>query len=296
MCRTLNLTVHKSFFCRTGVFTALLFLITATILSAAEKTSVILTVHDSLTSPNQPATIEATLIQKGLLTETGLGGEPIELLIASNVVATAMTGGDGRAVLSYTPKAKGSLPFTVRVGTTSKVVVVEGAANLAVWERRTPIIAVEMASLMEAPTAQGPTVTLPGKDVEGKHPMPDAANELGKLTQFYYSVIYVMTEDKVAGTNDQVSAQARQWLKDQKFPVGHILVLPSGPEALGAKLDELHAAGWKTLKIGVGRTKAFAEAFLQRRLDAVMVPEPAKGEAPRKAKVAKEWKDVRKKM
>jgi hypothetical protein len=165
-----------------------------------------------------------------------------------------------------------------------------------VWERRTPIIAVEMASLMEAPTAQGPTVTLPGKDVEGKHPMPDAANELGKLTQFYYSVIYVMTEDKVAGTNDQVSAQARQWLKDQKFPVGHILVLPSGPEALGAKLDELHAAGWKTLKIGVGRTKAFAEAFLQRRLDAVMVPEPAKGEAPRKAKVAKEWKDVRKKM
>jgi hypothetical protein len=46
----------------------------------------------------------------------------------------------------------------------------------------------------------------------------------------------------------------------------------------------------------VGRTKAFAEAFLQRRLDAVMVPEPAKGEVPRKAKVAKEWKDVRKKM
>jgi len=28
----------------------------------------------------------------------------------------------------------------------------------------------------------------------------------------------------------------------------------------------------------------------------VMVPEPAKGEIPRKAKVAKEWKDVRKKM
>ena len=127
---------------------------------------------------------------------------------------------------------------------------------------------------------------------------PDARcrAELGKLTQFYYNVLYVVTQDKAVGTNDQVDAQARQWLKDQKFPVGHILVLPSDPEAFGAKLDELHAAGWKTLKIGVGRTKAFAEAFLQRRLDAVMVPEPAKGEAPRKAKVAKEWKDVRKKM
>ena len=288
--------MHNSFFRRAGFFTILLFLTATTILSAAEKTSIILTVHDSLTAPNQPATIVATLTQKNLVAVIGLGGEPIELLIAGTVVATAMTGSDGRAILSYTPKAKGSVPFTVRVGAASKAAVVEAAANLAVWERRTPIIAVEMASLMEVPATQGPTVTLPGMDAEGRQPMPDAANELGKLTQFYYNVLYVVTEDKAVGANDLVNAQARQWLKDQKFPVGHILVLPSDPTAFGTKLDELHAAGWKTLKIGVGRTKAFAEAFLQRRLDAVMVPEPAQGEAPRKAKVAKEWKDVRKKM
>lgn len=120
--------------------------------------------------------------------------------------------------------------------------------------------------------------------------------ELGKLTQFYYNVPYVVTEAKAVGLNDEVNGQARQWLKEKKFPVGHILLLPSDPEAFGAKLDEMHAAGWKTLKIGVGRTKAFAEAFLQCRLEAVMVPEPAKGEAPREAKVAKEWNDVRKKL
>ncbi len=281
---------------RAGLFTILLFWTATTILSAEEKIPGTLTVHDSLTAPNQPATIEATLTGKSLRTEIPLGGEPIELLIAGNVVATAMTGGDGRANLSYISKAKGSLPFTVRVGPTSRVALDEAGANLAVWERRTPIIAVEMASLMEAPTAQGPTVNLPGKDAEGRQPMPDAANELGKLTQFYYNVLYVVTEDKAVGTNDLVNAQARQWLSDHKFPVGHIIILSSDPAAFGTKLDELHAAGWKTLKIGVGRTKAFAEAFLQRRLDAVMVPEPAKGEAPRKAKVAKEWKDVRKKM
>ena len=281
---------------RAGLFTILFFWTATTILSAAEKTSVILTVHDSLASPNQPATIEATLTRKALLIEVGLGGEPIELLVAGNVVATAMTGGDGRAFLSYTPKAKGIVPFIVRVGTTPRVAVTEAGANLAVWERRSPIMAVEMAALMEDVAGQGPTVILPGKDMGGRHPMPDAAAELGKLTQFYYNVLYVVTHDKAAGTNDQVGAQARQWLKDQKFPVGYIIVLPSNPEAFGARLDELHAAGWKTLKIGVGRTKAFAEAFLQRRLDAVMVPEPAKGEAPRKAKVAKEWKEVRKKM
>ena len=283
-------------FRKAGLFTILFFWTATTILSAAEKIPGTLTVHDSLTAPNQSATIEATLTRTGLLTQAGLGGEPIELLIAGNVVSTAMTGGDGRAFLSYTPKAKGAVPFTVRVGNTSGVALTEAGASLAVWERRSPIMAVEMAALMEDVVGQGPTVTWPGKEAEGRRPMPDAAEELGKLTRFYYNVLYVVTQDKAGGPNDQVNAQARQWLKDQKFPVGHILVLPSDPEAFGAKLDEMHAAGWKTLKIGVGRTKAFAEAFLQRRLDAVMVPEPAKGDAPRKAKVAKEWKEVRKKM
>ena len=281
---------------RAGLITILLLSTATTILFATEKIPGILTVHDSLTSPNQPAIIEATLTWKGLLTETRLGGEPIELLVAGNVVATAMTGGDGRAFLAYTPKAKGTVPFTVRVGTTPRVAVPEAGANLSVWERRNPIMAVEMVALMEDPAGQGLTVTLPGKEVEGRRPMPDAANELGKLSQFYYNLLYVVTQDTVMGPNDLVNAQARQWLKDQKFPVGHILVLPSDPEAVGAKIDEMHAAGWKTLKIGVGRTKEFAEAFLQRRLEAVMVPEPAKDEAPRKAKVAKEWKDVRKRM
>ncbi len=283
-------------FRRAGLFTILLFWTAATILSAAEKTVGTLTVHDSLTTPNQPATIEASLTGGNLLPETGLGGQPIQLLIAGKVVATAMTGGDGRAVLSYTPKAKGVVPFTVRVGETARVAVVESGANLTVWEHRSPIIAVEMAALMDEAAEQGQAVNSPGAEEKGPRPMSDAAGELGKLTQFYYHVLYVVRQDqdKAGGTADQVSTQAREWLKAQKFPVGHILVLPSDPKALGTKLDDLHAAGWKSLKIGVGRTKAFAETFLQRRLDAVMVPEPAKGETPRKAKVAKTWKDVRK--
>ncbi|NWF74767.1 MAG: hypothetical protein HXY51_17255 [Nitrospirae bacterium] len=281
---------------RAGLFTILLLWAATTTLPAAEKIPGTLTVYDSLTAPNQAATIEATLIRTGLQTQAGLGGEPLELLVAGHVVATAMTGGDGRAFLSYTPKAKGAVPFTVRTGTTSGVALTEAGGNLAVWERRSPIVAVEMAALMEGAGGEGAIVTKPGNEADGRRPMPDAAEELGKLTQFYYNLLYVVSIERGGGNRDQANAQARQWLKDQKFPIGHILVLPSDPEALGVKLDELHGAGWKQLKTGVGRTKAFAEAFLQRRLEAVMVPEPAKGEAPRKAKVAKEWKDVRKKM
>ncbi|HEU0068103.1 MAG TPA: hypothetical protein VFQ26_02430, partial [Nitrospiraceae bacterium] len=250
MCRSLNPTVHNSCFRKAGFFTILFFSTASTILYAADKIAGTLTVHDSLTAPNQPATIEATLTGKNLLTEIGLGGEPVQLLVAGNVVSTAMTGGDGRAVLSYTPKTKGTVPFTVRVGDTPRVGVAEAGANLTVWEHRSPIMAVEMVSLMEDVVGQGPTVTWPGKDAEGRRPMPDAADELGKLTQFYYNVLYVVTQDKAGGTIDQVNAQARQWLRDQKFPVGHILVLPSDPKAFGVKVDDMHAAGWKSLKIG----------------------------------------------
>jgi len=217
MCWLLNPTVHNSYFRRAGFFTILFFWTATTILSAAEKTSVTLTVHDSLTSPNQPATIEATLKGKTLITENPLRGEPIELLVAGKVVATSKTDGNGRAFLSYTPKAKGLVPFIVRFGTASGGAVIEAAANLAVWEHRTPILAVEMAALMEDTAGQGPVMILSGKDAEGRRPMPNAAEELGRLTQFYYNVLYVMTKDKAVGSNDQMNAQARQWLKDQKL-------------------------------------------------------------------------------
>ncbi len=52
------------------------------------------------------------------------------------------------------------IPFTVRAGAASNVQVAEAGANLAVWERRSPMMAVEMAALME--------------DAEGRRPMPDA--------------------------------------------------------------------------------------------------------------------------
>ncbi len=74
------------------------------------------------------------------------------------------------------------------------------------------------------------------------------------------------------------------------------MIVPPDTKVLGTKIDELHAAGWKTVKVGIGRSKAFAEVFLQRRLDAIIVPEPTKGDVPKKAKVAKDWKEVRKKL
>lgn len=276
------------------VFLTLLLAASPSPLFAAEKSSATILVKDALTAPGQPTTIEAKLVSKHLVLIAALGGEPLDLVADGKVVASALTGWDGRAFLTYTTKVQGVMPVKVIIGNSPRVEKTEGQANLAVWEKRQPILMIELSSLLEGSAPSG--VPAIGVTFESERkPMPGAADELGKLTQFYYKVIYVVTSHtKMDGF--QASAEARDWLKRHKFPTGTVVALPADTNALGVKIDELHAAGWRTVKVGVGRSKAFAEAFLQRRLEAIMVPEPSKGEVPRKAKVAKDWKDVRRKL
>jgi hypothetical protein len=261
----------------------------------AEKVSATVFVKDSLTAAHQRATIEAELLAKGVLRDSPLGGEPVELVVNSAPTATGMTGGDGRAFLSVVPSSKGIVPVRVRVGNSPRVSPAEGQANLVVWERRTPVLVVELSSLIQDVSADRPLSGIAAGIQPELQPMADAADELVKLTQFYYGVIYVAPVPPGADSF-VISSETRTWLETHKFPRGLVLTLPAQEEALGEKIDELHGAGWKSIKTGVGRSKAFIETFLRRRLEAIMVPEPSKGEAPRKAKVAKDWKDVRKKL
>ncbi len=270
------------------------FLLRVPVGGAADRLTASLSVKDALAVPNQTVTIEARLVTKGVFSESGLGGEPLELVLDGEVVATSMTGGDGKARLTHVPRAQGVVPIHVRVGKSPRVAPSEGAANLLVWERRSPIVMVELAALIDETSAQGPL--LGGRGAVEWKPMPDAAEELGKLTKFYYRVVYVVTTGGGGMDGFQASPRVREWLQTHQFPTGYVLVLAQGGQAMGEKIDELHTAGWTTVKIGIGRTKSFAEAFLQRRFEALIVPEPKKGEAPRKAKVAKDWKEVRKKL
>ena len=278
---------------RAYVFLFLLILASPSLLFAAEKSSASILVRDSLTAPGQPATVEAKLISKRLMLIAALGGEPLEFVVDGKVVTTALTGGDGRAFFTYTSKAQGLAPVQVRVGNSPRVDQTEGQANLAVWEKRQPILVIELSSLIEEPIpSRVPPIGI-ALESERK-PIAEAVDELGKLTQFYYRVIYVVSSP-VGVDGFQRSAEAREWLKRHKFPTGYVMTPPDS-QALGIKIDELHAAGWKTIKIGIGRSKSFAEVFLQRRLEAVIVAEPTKGDVPRKARVAKDWKEVRKKL
>lgn len=272
----------------------LIIFVSARPCDAAEKIVATIQVKDVLTVPGQPATIEAKIDTTGAVRNVGLGGEPLELVIDGKVAAAATTGADGRASFTYSTKTVGVLPIQIRVSASTRVLPTTGEAHLAVWERRNPILAIDMASLIETVHVDASIPgTGPQKNPEQK-PMPDAAAEIWKLTQFYYKVIYIVPSTGPDGL--QAGTQARAWLKAHHFPSGYMLVLPPGNEALGTKIDELRASGWNAIKVGIGRTKVFAEAFLQRRIDAVIVPEPPKSEIPRKANVAKEWKEIRKKL
>ncbi|MBM4125988.1 MAG: hypothetical protein FJ247_01385 [Nitrospira sp.] len=280
---------------RNACFCCLVLLVcSSSLLEAEDKTPGALLVKDTLVTPGQPVTVEARLSAKGLVSPMGLGGELLELIEDGKAVATGMTGGDGRTLLTYRTKAQGVIPVEVRLGNSPRILPAEGRANVAVWERRNPMIAIEVAALMDTREGRNPESGIAGSLEAERKPMPDAADELVKLTQYYYRVIYVAVLPSSDADELHVNAEVRTWLKAHHFPPGHIVVLPPGGSSWGAKIDSLHAAGWKNLKTGIGRSKAFAEPLIQRRLDVVVISDPAAGEVIRKAKAAKVWKEVRK--
>ena len=264
--------------------------------SAADKVTAQLSVPDALTLLNRPVKLEARLTQQGLLGRAGLGGEQVEYVVGGKKVGTAMTGGDGRAFFEYTPRMRGNLTMTVRVVESARVASTEGAGTLFSWERRRPILLVEVASLMEEPKNPiVPFIPLPplpgGKTTSiSPTPAPEAAEELKRLTDFYFNLIYVTSHSGMGESDDM-----RQWLHTHRFPPGPIVPIGPGKGALTTMIERLRADGWDNVKAGIGRTSDFAEEFVAQRLDVVIVPEPERGQLPKKAQVARSWKDVRKK-
>ncbi|MBI4400969.1 MAG: hypothetical protein HY581_05000, partial [Nitrospirae bacterium] len=61
-------------------------------------------------------------------------------------------------------------------------------------------------------------------------------------------------------------------------------------------IDTMRTEGWDNLKAGIGRTREFAEVLDEHRMTVVIVPEPDRGEFPKKTQMAKDWQEVRKKL
>ncbi|HQY58975.1 MAG: hypothetical protein KA240_18520 [Nitrospira sp.] len=256
---------------------------------AAEKTPGVLTVGDALTLPNQSVRIEAQLAGKAPGGSFSWGGVSVHLSIDGKSVATAKTNDSGQVSFEYLPKMRGNYVVTVSVDDAASVAAEKTDATLCVWERRRPIILVEMAALVQ-PVAATPTET--GTEASAQ-PVPDAAEELARLTQYYYNVVYVWGSGQPPAETVAIG-NARRWLTSHRFPPGFVAV-PSA-DGVNGTVERFKQGGWATMKTGIVRTRAVAETLLQHRFEVVVVPELPKGEMPRKAKAAKEWKDVRKRL
>ena len=285
----------------TGLLASALGAVAASLLpsvvSAADKIAGTLVVRDALTMPRRPVMFQARLVQDRLLQQAGIGGEQLEFAVAGKKVGTAMTGGDGRAFLEYTPRMRGNQVITVKLIANKRVESTEAIATLACWERRRPILLVEAAALAEVPNA--PSLPLPSLPLEitrpaGPTPAADAADELKRLAEFFYNVVYLSSADRQEiGKREDL----REWLRQHRFPTGLSLTVNPGEAALSAKIEELRAEGWDNLKAGIGRTREFAEALVAHRMAVVIMPASSRDEeVPKKAILAKDWKEARKKV
>jgi hypothetical protein len=265
---------------------------------AEPRQAAAISVHDVLTMPGRTIRLEAQLFQPGVLGKAGIGGELVEFLVGGRAVARAMTGGDGTARIEYAPPQRGILPVTVRLVPSKRLsAATDGSGTLCVWEKRRPILLVEVTALTEEP--QSPSMPLPSLPITiggttPLKPVPDAADELKRLSQFYYNIIYLTKEQSGPAMFRGDQIDLRRWLTQHQFPEGHWLRVPGGPAALTEALESLKENGWDNLKAGVGSSREFAETLVARRITVVIVREQERGELPRKARVAKEWRGVRK--
>ncbi len=256
----------------------------------SDEGQVELYVTDALTFPSKPVQLQARLTKHLPEGEQGLAKEPVEFALQGHVLGTATTDDEGWARLEFAPKMRGNLSLSAKWATTIKADVVQGRGVVLSWERRRPILLIDLAVLVEG------TVEL---DVRRAKRFPDpglllgqpseaAPVELSKLSKFYYNLVYL---DRT-GTGRLEAIQT--WLRDQKFPPGMIRILPQSATSLPNLLESLKEEGWENVSGGIGRTADFANVLVKNRLKTIILPLPEYDEQfPRRAIVLNDWSRVR---
>ncbi len=286
-----EMTKFHACFCGVLWFFLFFTIPTLVLLAADEKVAGRLLVEDVLAKPGTPAMLKARLVQDGLIGITGLGGETIEFVVQGQRVGTVLTGGDGRAFLEFKTHMRGNQKIIAKVEPSPRVNSVSGLGNFASWERRKPILLVDVVTLLKSQEGNGfslPVLPLLNSTNFGE-PDEDAPNELTKLGAFYYNIIYLLRVER----GDVESL--REWLKTSKFPPGLARAIEPGPAKLLAFIEKLKKDGWDNVEGGIGQTKGFADILVKNRIKTVIFPNPSKKvKYPRRAKVISTWKEVRK--
>jgi len=263
-----------------------------TVAFGEERVNANLFVEDILVLPGKPTQLKALLYQEGLLGKRiGLGGENIDFFVQKRLMGQAMTGGDGYAYLKYTPQLRGNLTIKAQVRENPRVSDQEATGLLAVWERRRPILLIDLSALLppdaESPMVKSSTPLSLGNDLLPE-PDRDATFELEKLGEFYYNLVYLYR------ANIESNEAVRTWLRKHGLPAGIPMMVNPGSKALSEFLEQLNEDGWENVSAGIGRTIEFAEVLVERRIQTVIIQETDSAKTfPRRANIVTGWKKVR---
>jgi len=256
----------------------------------SEERAIELYVTDVLTFPSRPVQLQARLTEHRPEGDQGIPEEPVEFFLQGRALGKATTDSQGWARLEFAPQMRGNLKLRVRWATAAKAEVVEGRGVLLSWERRRPILLIDLAVLGEGEleTKLPPPELFPDPGLILGEPHAAAPVELSKLSKFYYNLVYVDQTGK--GRLEAIQS----WLRKQQFPPGMIRILPQTATSLHDLLLTLKEEGWENISGGIGQTADFADTLVKNRLQTIILPRPDTNERfPRRAIILNDWSRVR---
>ncbi len=254
--------------------------------SSEDKKHGLLMAYDTIAAPGQRVTLVAELLEDGLITHPPLGGEVLLFKEGSKLLGRAMTGGDGRALLSVVPRQVGSGTVVVGLAGSPRVTASEATAKLFVWDRRRAIVLVSLNALVARSRSPGLEIPLPRAGAQRPAPEAGAVQALKELDRRAY-LLYMTGGDRLE------LPELHGWTELHRLPRGPIILLKPGPMSLVRELERWDREGWANIRGGIVETAEEAKALVDAKLKAVAAPTAASQEKwPEKTIRPKDWKEI----
>ena len=256
--------------------------------SSDRQKSAQLLLYDTLTAPCRAVTITADLLEEHFLRNSGVGGEIVLFQHAGRPIGQAMTGGDGRAVRSFTPTATGVTALSASLAASRRVTAGEATARLFVWERRHSLSLIFLHALIPHARGFGSVFSFSESNAGFPDPELDAVKMLSTVAR-RNGLIYLIAADPMK------LSDLRQWSARHHLPAGPIVLL-QGTQGFAHELDRLQRDGWQGIKAGVPSTAVEAKILVDRGRLAVAPPTGSREKWPAKTIHAKDWADAGKRL
>lgn len=246
----------------------------------------LLVAYDAMAAPGQPISLIADLLEEGFFTHPPLGGEVLRFERNGRTLGRTLTGGDGRAVISFAPRARGMMTVIVRLEESRRVTASEANAGIFVWDRRQPLVIVSLKALVPAPRQPDQGLPLLRSGTGLPDPENGAVQALTAVAR-RAGLIYVAERDRLE------LPEVRLWGGRHRLPAGPLFLLKPGPMSLVRELERWRQEGWTDIRGGLAGTAEEAKALVDKKMKAVLAPTaPAKEKWPEQAVATKDWKEV----